>query len=168
MKPYLRAFPVILALLLCTPELFWAQTKKHRPVAKPTLAAEGAGGTVAKKDPGTTEDDIAKLSAGKSSKQEHTLVAKTTEAPTANPEKARVEIMRLRQELKDRQRRLELLMTMFITDEQKFIRDPTKDFDENDDLQLKCRYEQEELKRETAEIGQLKSRLEMLTKMVEE
>lgn len=173
MKPYLRAFPVILVVHLCTPELFLAQTKTQRPDDTSKRAADGAGGTMVKKAPVVTDDGITKLTVGKQNKPEETRLAKsnattkTDDFSIANdPEKANAELAALRQELKDRQRKLELLMKMFVIDEQTFIRNPSGQSDE-DDAQMKRRFEQEELRQEAAKIGQLHDRLESLTKAVE-
>ena len=173
MKPYLRAFPLILAVLLCAPEVFWAQSKTQRPDDTSKRAADGAGGTMVKKAPVVTDDDIAKLTVLKQNKPEETLLAKNNAITKTDafslakdPAKANAELAALRQEVKDKQRNLELLMKMFVTDEQTFIRNPSGQSGE-DDAQMKRRFEQEELRQEAAKIGQLRDRLESLTKAVE-
>ena len=173
MKPYLRAFPVILVVFLCAPELFLAQTNTMRPDHTSKRAADGAGGTMVKKTPVATDDDIAKLTVRKQSNPEETLLAKNntttkTEALSIadDPEKATAQLAALRQELKDKQRNLELLMKMFVTDEQAFIRNPSGQSGE-DEAQMKRRFEQEELRQEAAKIRELRDRLESLTNAVE-
>ena len=146
MKPYLRAFLMVLTVFLCLPGVFWAQTKKHKQLPSPPLTADGAGGTPAKKAPVATDDDIAKLTVRKSGTVEETLVAKSAEPLVADPEKAKAEIVTLRQEINDKQRRVEWLMSLFVLEEQRFIRNPSGEF-EDDDLQQKRRDEQEELKK---------------------
>ena len=94
-------------------------------------------------------------------------MANRVDAPVADGDKAHVEIVAVRQEIKDKQRKLELLMKMFVTDEQTFIRNPSGQSGD-DDLAMKRRYEQEELRKQAAEIGQLRARLDVLTKAVEE
>ena len=173
MKPYLRVLPLILVVFLCAPQMFWAQTKTRRPDDTSKRAADGAGGTMVKKAPVTTDDDIAKLTVRKQIKPEETLLARSNPTTKADafsiandPEKANAELAALRQELKDKQRNLELLMKMFVTDEQAFIRNPSGQGGE-DDAQMKRRFEQEELRQEAAKIGELRARLESLTKAVE-
>jgi hypothetical protein len=167
MTPYLRGSPAVLVLFLSVPAVFWAQTKTQRPDDKSPRAADGAGGTMVKKPPLTPNDDIAKLTVHKQSAPAAMRVAKSKEDPVVQVDKATVEIAALRQEIKDKQRKLELLMKMFVADEQPFIRNPSGQSGD-DDLQMKRRYEQEELRQATVEIGQLKARLEMLVKVVEE
>jgi hypothetical protein len=167
MKPFLRGISPVLAVVLCVPVVARAQSNSQRPDDTSTRAADGAGGTMVKKPPVTTDDDIAKLTVRKPSEPAPLLVAKRVEAPVGDPEKAKAEMVALRQEIKQRQRKLELLMKMFVTDEQAFIRNPSGQTGD-DDLQMKRRYEQEELRQEAAVIGQLRTRLEVLTKVVEE
>ena len=172
MKSYLRAFPIIFVLLLCAPGFSWGQSKTPRPDDTSLRAADGAGGTMVKKAPVTTDDDIAKLTVRKQNKPVETLVAKSAGpdmnfSVVADPEKAKEELASLRLELKDKQRKLELLMKMFVTDEQAFIRNPSGQNGE-DEAQMKRRYEQEELRKQTAEIGRLRAQMEVLTKAVEE
>jgi hypothetical protein len=167
MNTYLRVCFTGLVLLLSVPTVFRAQSKTPRPDDTSTRAADGAGGTWIKKAPVTTDDDIAKLTVRKNSKPEEVLVAKRVEAPVVDRDKAQAEIVAVRQELKDKQRKLELLMKMFVTDEQTFIRNPSGQYGD-DDLSMKRRYEQEELRKQAAEIGQLRARLDALTKIVEE
>lgn len=172
MKPYLRAFAIILVVLFCVPEISWAQSKTPRPDDTSVRAADGAGGTMVKKAPVTTDDDIAKLTVRKQNKSTETLVANASVGETsfsipADPEKANAELAALRLELKDKQRKLELLMKMFVTDEQAFIRDPSGQRGE-DEAKMKLRYEQEELRQQTAEIGRLRAQMEALTESLEE
>ena len=174
MKPYLRAFAIIPVLLLCVAEVFWAQSRTQRPDDTSKRAADGAGGTMVKKAPVVTDDDIAKLTVRKRSAAPETLVAKSNVgagvdvfSAAADPEKAQAELAALRQQLKDKQKQLELLMNMFVTDEQMFIRNPNGQSGE-DDAQMKRRFEQEELRQEAAEIAKLRTRVESMTKALEE
>ncbi len=167
MKPCLRTCLVIFLVCFCVPTVSSAQNKKHKQVERPPLTADGAGGTVAKKAPVTTDDDIAKLTVRRSGTDNPTLLEKNAESPVADPEKAKTEIVTLRQEITDKQRRVEWLMSLFVLEEQRFIRNPSGEF-EDDDLGQKRRDEQEELKNETAQIRKLQVRLEALTKVVEQ
>lgn len=172
MKPYLRAFAIIIVVLFCAHGISRAQSKTPRPDDTSVRAADGAGGTMVKKAPVTTDDDIAKLTVRTQNKPAETLVARNA-APEIqpsvgeNPEKANAELAALRQELKDRQRKLELLMKMFVTDEQAFIRNPGGQSGE-DEPQMKRRYEQGELRQQAAEIGRVRARMEGLSKALEE
>lgn len=165
MKTYLRAFSLILVVSLGVPSVFRAQSKTQRPDDTSTRAADGAGGTAIKKVPETTDDDIAKLTVRKQANPEATLMAKRVEAPAIDPEKAQTELIAVRQTLKEEQRKLELLMKMFVADEQVFLRNPNGEYGD-DDLAMKRRYEQEEMRKQAAEIGQLRARMDALTKVV--
>lgn len=167
MTHYLRVFLTILVATLCVPTAFWAQSKTPRPGDTSVREADGGGGTLIPKAPVTTDDDIAKLTAKKTSKPEATLVAKRVESPAVDRDKAQVELVALRQEIQEKQRKLELLMKMFVADEQTFIRNPGGESGD-DDLAMKRRYEQAELRKQAVEIGQLRERLDVLTKLAGE
>jgi hypothetical protein len=72
------------------------------------------------------------------------------------------EIASLRQEIKNKQKRLELLMHMFVADERPFLIDPSSTTADQDAV-AKRRFEQDELHKKSAEIAELRAKLEELT-----
>ena len=72
------------------------------------------------------------------------------------------EIASLRQEIKNKQKRLELLMHMFVADERPFLIDPSSATADQDAV-AKRRFEQDELHKKSAEIAELRARLDRLT-----
>ena len=78
-----------------------------------------------------------------------------------DPAQRKAEIASLEQRIKDKQRRVELLMRLFVTDEKSFVKDPLNP-DEDAATQERRRYEQDELHRETAEVARLQARLNRL------
>jgi hypothetical protein len=71
------------------------------------------------------------------------------------------EVATLQQQIKDKQKRIALLMRLFVDDEKAFLIDPGN---ANGDAAVaeRRRYEQDELRWETAELGKLKMKLEEL------
>lgn len=168
----LRACAVTFLGLLSVSEAYPAQTKDRRPDDKSLRAADGGGGTMVKKAPVAANEDLGQLvvrreNARAGSAGGKDTVTTATSLAAVDTETLKVELARLRQEIKDKQRKVELLMHMFVTDEQVFVRDPTREYGETDE-EMKRRYEQEELRRQTAELGRMRARLESLTKSVEE
>jgi len=84
-------------------------------------------------------------------------------APGVSPEEAArkdAEIAALRKQIKDKQKRIELLMHLFVTDERKFVQFP--DTQTDPDVELRVRAEQEELRAESAACARLEARLDAL------
>jgi hypothetical protein len=86
------------------------------------------------------------------------------DAPNSPEETARkeAEIVSLRKQIREKQKRIELLMRLFVTDERKFVQSPD-DVPPDPSIQARVRYEQEELRAETAVCAQLRARLDALT-----
>jgi hypothetical protein len=68
------------------------------------------------------------------------------------------EIATLQQQIKDKQKRIALLMRLFVDDEKAFVVDPANANADSAAAERR-RYEQDELRWEAAEVGKLKSRL---------
>ena len=88
-------------------------------------------------------------------------VEKSPAAPPENPAKKAAEIASLRKQIKDKQKRIELLMHLFVTDERKFVQFPS-DAQNDPDVEARIRAEQEELRAESAACAQLQARLDAL------
>jgi hypothetical protein len=89
--------------------------------------------------------------------------AKKDEAAAADEAAKRAaEIALVEKQIKDKQKRITLLMRLFVNDEQAFLRDPGNT--KADPVAVERRqYEQDELRWETAELAKLKARWEVLT-----
>ena len=71
------------------------------------------------------------------------------------------EIASLQKQIREKQKRIELLMHLFVTDEKKFVQFPS-DVALDPEAQARIRSEQEELRRETSACAQLQSQLDAL------
>ena len=150
-----------------------AQNKDKPPDAKlPSIDGE-VKGTAVKKSPPRTDDDIALLAprtAGNSAQSgEKAGEAASKESATVpqDPEKRKTEIASLEQQIKEKQKKIELLMRMFVVDEEAFLKDPSGQSEEQE-ARAKRKYEQDELLREGKEIAQLRTRLAQITPAGEE
>ena len=110
---------------------------------KQTVAAAAAGAA-----PAATES-------GKVAEKEAAI-------PEEDSARKALEIAGLQKELKAKQERVEMLMRLFVADEQQFLRSP---LDPIEDPQAKARIraEQEELRAQSAACARLQARLEALT-----
>lgn len=90
------------------------------------------------------------------------LVQTAPPAPAEDAAAKAAEIASLQKQIKDKQKRIELLMHLFATDERRFLQAPT---DAQDDAAAQARVhsEQEELRAETAACARLQARLDALT-----
>jgi len=88
-------------------------------------------------------------------------VEKTPATPPEDPENKAAEIAALRKQIKDKQKRIELLMHLFVTDERKFVQSPT-DAQTDPGIEARVRAEQEELRAESAACALLQTRLDAL------
>ena len=78
-----------------------------------------------------------------------------------DPEKRQAEITALEQQIKEKQLKIELLMHMFVLDEQAFLKDPSGRY-EDEEARAKRKFEQEELLQESKEVARLRARLEQI------
>jgi len=88
-------------------------------------------------------------------------VDNATATPADDSAKKAAEIAALRQQIKDKQKRIELLMHLFVTDERKFVQFPS-DAPTDPDVEVRVRAEQEELRAESAACARLQARLDTL------
>ena len=122
-----------------------------------------------KKLPVITNDDISLLAARPPAKSAETPKAEADADPAAtesagvpqDPEKRKAEMVALEHQIKERQRRIELLMRMFVLDEQAFLTDPSGQ-SEDEEARAKRKFEQEELLQQGKEIARLQKRLDLL------
>jgi len=71
-------------------------------------------------------------------------------------------MLALEHQIKEKQRRIELLMRMFVLDEQAFLMDPSGQ-SEDEEVRAKRKFEQEELLQQGKDIARLRTRLDLLT-----
>jgi hypothetical protein len=167
MTPSLRVFAVVSVCALCVPGICRAQNKVKAKVSEIEAAQTSTGmkGTPVKKTPVLTDDDIgllvARQPATSADAQKTDSAAKDSPAIPQDPEQRKAEIAALQQAIKEKQSKMQLLMHMFVIDEEAFLKDPTGE-SENEDARAKRHFEQDELLREGKEVGQLRARLELL------
>jgi exonuclease VII large subunit len=126
-------------------------------------------GTAVKKTPALTDDDIALLAPRPAANPAETPKPETAAEPATkatpealqDPEKRQAEVAALQQQIKEKQRKIELLMRMFVLDEEAFLKDPSGQSEE-EEARAKRKFEQDELLREGKEIAQLRARLEQI------
>lgn len=165
----LRVCTTILLGALSLPGACRPQSKSKPPEAQPTSIAGEVHGTPVKKTPALTDDDIALLaprpaaSPAEAPKPEAAAEPTTKATPEApqDPEKRKAEIAALEQQIKEKQLRIELLMRMFVLDEEAFFKDPSGQSEE-EEARAKRKFEQDELLREGKEIARLRARLEQI------
>jgi len=141
----------------------WAQTKGQAGADKKMPQAEGLQGTPVKRAPVPSDDSIVRLAVKPA--QQPSVAADTTKASSANPEdvaKKAAEIASLEKQIQDKQKKILLLMQLFVYDEQGFLRDPGS-HQADPELRERRQSEQNELHEETAKLAQLKTRLNELT-----
>ena len=140
----------------------WAQTKCKAGADKKMPQAEGLQGTPVRRAPVPSDDSIVRLAVKPA--QQSSLAADTTKASSATPEdlaKKAAEIASLEKQIQDKQKKILLLMQLFVYDEQGFLRDPGGHH-ADPELRERRQSEQNELHEETAQLAQLKTRLNEL------
>ncbi|MGB8493715.1 MAG: hypothetical protein WCE53_04880 [Candidatus Acidiferrum sp.] len=182
----LRVCTTILLVALSVPGVCRAQSKNKPPDVRPSPIAGEVHGTPVRKTPALTDDDIALLAprpaanpaeAPKAEAAVEPATKAPAEAPKAeaaaepatrapaeapqDPEKRKAEIAALEQQIKEKQRKIQLLMRMFVLDEEAFLKDPSGQSEE-EETRAKRRFEQEELLQEGKEVARLRARLEQI------
>jgi len=164
----LRVFSLVFAGVFCCGS-GWAQSKDKPPVEKKPGPAGVLEGTPVKRAPVTSDDSITRLApnppAGHVERTATVADAaggKESSATAEDADKKGAQIAALEKQIQDKQKKILLLMRLFVTDEQEFLRNPG---DSQVDREIKERRqsEQEELHAETAGLAQLKAKLDELT-----
>ena len=165
----LRVYATILLGTLSMPGVCRAQNKNKPPDVQPPPIAGEVHGTPVKKTPALTDDDIALLAPRPAANAAETPKTGAATEPAAresaagpqDPEKRKAEIAALEQQIKEKQLKIQLLMRMFVLDEEAFLKDPSGQSEE-EEARAKRRFEQEELLQEGKEIARLRARLEQI------
>lgn len=165
----LRVCTTILLAALSMPGVCRAQSKNKPPDVRPSPIAGEVHGTPVRKTPALTDDDIALLAPRPAANpaeapKAEAAVEPATRAPAEapqDPEKRKAEIAALEQQIKEKQLKIQLLMRMFVLDEEAFLKDPSGQSEE-EEARAKRRFEQEELLQEGKEVARLRARLEQI------
>ena len=163
----LRVFSLVFAGVFCCAS-GWAQSKDKPPVEKKPRHADVLEGTPVKRAPVTSDDSITRLAPNPPGHVERTATVadaageKESRATAEDADKKAAQIAALEKQIQDKQKKILLLMRLFVTDEQEFLRNPG---DSQVDREIKERRqsEQEELHAETAGLALLKAKLNELT-----
>lgn len=115
---------------------------------------------VRKPDRVTTDDSIALLAVRRTPGTVAPARLESGGVGSAEAQRA-PEIAELQQQIKDKQKRIALLMRLFVEDERQFVIDPGN-VTADPAAAERRKYEQDELRWETAELAKLKARLEEL------
>jgi len=176
MKPSLRAislrvFLPIVAGLLSVCEVSWAQSQEKPAESTKNQTETGPRKPVHKPDWVVTDDSIARLAVPRTPRLAEAPAAGAANSATATakevsatPEDAaakNAEIAALEKQIQDKQKRIALLMRLFVNDERPFLVNPG-DVAANSAAQERRKYEQDELLYEAAEIARLRERVERL------
>jgi hypothetical protein len=175
MKPSLRVLPLVVSItfgsgVVGTPALLRAQSPSGPTEAVKPQSEKGAKKPVRKPDQVLTNDPVALLAVRKAppyippaSAQPVATATDEAGAVPEDPEKRAAEIALLEKQIQDKQKRIVLLMRLFVNDERPFLDDPGNP--KGDEAsQDRRKYEQDELLWETAELAKLKARLKELKK----
>jgi len=166
---FFRVGTAILLGTLSMPGACRAHSNTQSPDAQPSQIVGQVRGTPVKKTPLPTDDSIALLAPRTAANPAESLKRGTAAGPAAkesaelpqDPEKRKAEMAALEQQIKEQQRKIQLLMRMFVLDEQAFLKDPSGE-SEKDEVRAKRRFEQEELLQEGKEVALLRARLDLL------
>lgn len=165
----LRILTAVLLGAVSMPGICRAQSKNKPRNAQPSAIAGEVHGTPVKKTPALTDDGIALLAPRPAANPAETPKAETPAQPATkasaeapqDAEKRKAEIAALEQQIKEKQLKIQLLMRMFVLDEQVFLKDPSGQSEE-EGARAKRRFEQEELLQEGKEVARLRARLEQI------
>jgi hypothetical protein len=126
-------------------------------------------GTPVKRAPVTSDDSITRLATNPPAGHvERTATVadagggKESTATAEDADRKAAQIASLERQIQDKQKRILLLMRLFVTDEQRFLRDPGEN-QVDGEIKERRQSEQVELHAETAGLAQLKAKLNELT-----
>lgn len=162
---------VILAGTLGEWEVAWAQsqekpaenTKSNQDRVEPKKPTRDSGWVI-------TDDGVALLAVRRApaivvapaeTRTAAPAAAKVVSTPEEEAAKRKAEIAALEKQAVDMQKRITLLMRLFVDDEQAFLKDPG-DTTGDPGVRERRKYEQDELLYETAQLARVKARLEEL------
>lgn len=165
-----RVFAMTLLGVLSVPGGSWGQTKNKPSDVEKSRISGDTGGTLVKQIPFITDDGISLLAVRAPAKPAESLnpeaatnaAAKESPGVPQDPGNRKTEILALERQFKEKQRQIELLMRIFVCDEQAFLKDPSGQL-EDDDARAKRKFEQEELLENAKEIAHLRAKLNLIT-----
>ncbi len=169
MKLPLRVFP--LSLVLCVSTNLWAQNPDNTASAQPqstsAAPAKPVSKPVRKPDQVVTDDPIGLMAVRRAPRivsappAEQAASATDQGAPADAGNQRAVEIASLEKHIKEKQTQIAMLMKLFVDDEKEFLKN-AGGTEMDPAVQERRKYEQDELRWETAELAKLKARLEEL------
>lgn len=158
---------LLLVLIVGVPAASLAQSQDVAPNKGKTQSAAAVPKPTRNTGWIATDDPVAQLAMRRAPGEINTpagLATKKEEnAATNETGKQAAEMAAVEQQIKDKQKRITLLMRLFVNDEKTFLMDPSNTEVEAGVAERR-RYEQDELRWETAELTRLKGRLEELRK----
>ena len=165
-----RVCAAILLGILSVPGAGLAQGRHKPRHARQSRTIGGVQGTPVKMSPALTDDAIALLALRTAVNPTETSKTEAAVKPGApgsaevpeSSEKKHSEIGAMGQQVKEKQSKIELLMHMFVLDEQTFLRDPSG-LHEDEETRAKRQFEQQELLGEARELARLQTRFSLLT-----
>lgn len=167
LRSFLRAglFPAATSLL----SLVFLTTASAQTQTAPSSSQSAAASTpAAQQRTVITNDDIAlpsgshpQRSAAPPEPQPASRAQKAAQPPAEGSANNTAEIAALQKQIRDKQKRIELLMHLFVADERQFVQSPT-DAQPDSTAQARVHFEQEELRAETAACARLQTRLDAL------
>jgi hypothetical protein len=151
----------------------WAQTEDKAAPSEKSQTSSGPRKPMHKPAMVISKDSIVRLADRVSlppvqppGAEPATAPAKESSATAEDTRQRKAEIAAVEKQIKDKQQRVELLMRLFVADERSFLKDPLN-ASEDPATQERRRYEQDELRWETAEVARLRARLDELKAMPE-
>ncbi len=176
MRPSLRVisplvfFPVV-GGLLSVPGVAWAQSQLKPAESAKSQSASGPGKPTHKPDWVANNDSIVRLAVRQVPSSVEALAAepatvandaaKEAGGTAEDPVNKAAEIAAVEKQIQDKQKKIALLMRLFVNDERSFLNNPS-DPGADAAVQERRKYEQDELLYESAEIARLRTRLKRL------
>ncbi|HXX99433.1 MAG TPA: hypothetical protein VEI54_00840 [Candidatus Limnocylindrales bacterium] len=179
MNPAHRGLAPAIFISLTIGLWFTCEVGRAQSQSAPTATASGSSANAEDKaapkkpsrkpDQKETNDPVALLAVkgGKTASDASAAASESTESndtnlPADETAKKAAEIASLETQIKDKQKKIVLLMRLFVDDERAFVSDPGNTTVDAS-MQERRKYEQDELLWETAELAKLKARLNGLT-----
>jgi hypothetical protein len=159
-----RIFSAVIAGILTFSGASWAQTQDQPAPTEKASPSSAPQKPVHKPHTVIINDPIVRLAAPSS--RPEAAAAKESPPTAEDATQKKAEIAALEKQIKEKQQKVELLMRLFVTDEQAFLKNPVS-LSEDPVTRERLRYEQDELHWETAEVARLRARLDALKSAME-
>jgi hypothetical protein len=168
-----RIFSAVIAEILTFSGASWAQTQDQSAPTEKASPSSAPQKPVHKPHTVIINDPIVRLAtpssrpaAGPAAPAPEAAAAKESPATAEDATQKKAEIAALEKQIKEKQQKVELLMRLFVADEQAFLKNPVS-LSEDPVTRERLRYEQDELHWETAEVARLRAQLNALKSATE-